>query len=657
MCVLVEMKRLNASDAKKPRGKRAQKKGEAEKDEGEPQVFAQPVNQKLPWIQLDRPPVEYLKDKEGGKKVGQRYYVVKIRNWSERCRKPLGRVTECIGEAGNLEAESLRLLRTFDICTESYEGEGGEPLEHVHECLKVFAKDIDPETQEWIIPEAEIKKRLDLRGKRIFTIDPITAKDLDDALSVEHLGGEIYQVGVHIADVSYFVQQGTDLDTEAQKRCTSTYLVNKVYPMLPRLLCERLCSLNPKVDRLAYSIFFKMDMSTGELADRAEEPFIQRSVIRTCAKWNYELVQRILDREVTREDQLAEAEKPIEGQSFEDMVQDCFLMNEIAQRRRARRFENGSVMFLNREFTFTLDPETRYPLSYSESRRMPSKFLVEEFMLLANILVAEFLTKYCKDKALLRAHNDIEQEKKEKLASFFDRIDLKGIELKDAKSLSLSMERLKSEGRVDDLNVLNRKFLTCLKQAEYVTIGELAPEDYQHYGLNFPIYTHFTSPIRRYADLLVHRLLTISLKEREHTRQLIEAIDYQKYAELCTDKSLNARKASKECQRLFHCLLLKQEGGARVYDCLVFDVEGSNVSIYIEEINIHLKVNLRDDFRVKGFDFDHADLLLTCNLKEPRPLAPGFSTSKAKKRLVALKKGRPVEAEETVEEGEEEPLN
>jgi len=152
----------------------------------------------------------------------------------------------------------------------------------------VFAKDLDPDTKEWRIPKEEITKRLDLRDRRIFTIDPITAKDLDDALSVEKISDKIYEIGVHIADVSYFVQQGSDLDKEAQKRATSTYFVHKVYPMLPRLLCERLCSLNPNVDRLSYSIFYRMDISTGEVV-KDFQPKLQRSIIRSCAKWNYEL--------------------------------------------------------------------------------------------------------------------------------------------------------------------------------------------------------------------------------------------------------------------------------------------------------------------------------------------------------------------------------
>lgn len=139
--------------------------------------------------------------------------------------------------------------------------------EKLDESLRVFTKDLSKETGEWTIPEEEIKKRVDLRKRRIFTIDPLTAKDLDDALSIEKISGTIYEIGVHIADVSYFVQQGTELDKEAQLRCTSVYFVHKVYPMLPRLLCERLCSLNPSVDRLSYSVFFRMDIRNGELID------------------------------------------------------------------------------------------------------------------------------------------------------------------------------------------------------------------------------------------------------------------------------------------------------------------------------------------------------------------------------------------------------
>ena len=160
-------------------------------------------------------PEEFVKDIEEKKKPSQRYYIAKFECWKANSMRPLCTITQSIGEAGNLEAESLRILKTFDIWSDEYEAEGSAQNTKVHETLRIFTKDIDVNTGEWKIPEDELKKRIDLRQKRIFTIDPITAKDLDDALSIERVSETIYEIGVHIADVSYFVQQGTDLDKEA----------------------------------------------------------------------------------------------------------------------------------------------------------------------------------------------------------------------------------------------------------------------------------------------------------------------------------------------------------------------------------------------------------------------------------------------------------
>lgn len=168
-------------------------------------IYAQPVNSKLPWFVLDHEPEEMTVDRKNGRDISQRYYIVKYKEWLPHQQKPVCEILECIGEAGNLDAESMRLLRTFDICTDPYEEEDGEPTDHVHESLKIFTKDIDSKTREWKIPEAEINKREDLRNMRIFTIDPITARDLDDALSICQISEHIFEVGVHIADVSYFV--------------------------------------------------------------------------------------------------------------------------------------------------------------------------------------------------------------------------------------------------------------------------------------------------------------------------------------------------------------------------------------------------------------------------------------------------------------------
>jgi len=168
-------------------------------------VFAVPVNDKLPWFITEATPEEFESDKKKERNPRHRYYVAKFEDWRVSQRRPHCNIVESIGEAGNLKAESMRILKMHSICTENYENEKDEPTSNVHECLKPFASNIDPSNNEWIIPKSEIKQRLDLRKKRIFTIDPITAKDLDDALSIEKITDTIYEIGVHIADVSYFV--------------------------------------------------------------------------------------------------------------------------------------------------------------------------------------------------------------------------------------------------------------------------------------------------------------------------------------------------------------------------------------------------------------------------------------------------------------------
>lgn len=205
---------------------------------------------------------------------------------------------------------------------------------------------------------------------------------------------------------------------------------------------------------------------------------------------------------------------------------------------------------------FKLDKESLLPTSFEESRtRMPSKHLVEEYMLLANILIAEHLYQYCKDKTILRAHPDLDSEKKTQLNEFYEKVGMGGeVDLTNSKSLSQSLETLRASQDSSKFNVAMRKFLTCLTCAKYMCINDAEPAEYQHYGLNFSLYTHFTSPIRRYADLLVHRLVTLSLKHEEKTREIIEQIDYSSYAELCSEKSLAAKRASTACTRVSHCL-------------------------------------------------------------------------------------------------------
>ena len=342
-------------------------------------IYAIPVSQKLPWMQICTVPDEFLKDLKQKKNLANRYYLAKISEWHKNDLRPTCQILSSIGEAGDLEAESMRLLRTFDIYTDQYEIDSPATVAQTEkqmydkayagpilDALQPFIDKLDPQTCEWPIPEEEIAKRLDLRQKRVFTIDPITAKDLDDALSIDEISDDVYEIGVHIADVSFFVTHGSELDKAAQLRCTSTYFVHKVYPMLPKLLCEKLCSLNPGVDRLAYSVFFRMERSTGKLVEDFK-PVFKRSIVRSCAKWDYQLVQDIIDEKLTDLSQVAEQSIPSNGVAFSALVKDCLVLNEIAQNRRQIRFQQGSFLLYNLEFVFRLDKDTHMPLSFQES--------------------------------------------------------------------------------------------------------------------------------------------------------------------------------------------------------------------------------------------------------------------------------------------------
>jgi len=289
-----------------------------------------------------------------------------------------------------------------------------------------------------------------------------------------------------------------------------------------------------------------MNMETGEL-DRSQPPLIKRSVINSCAKWNYSLVQDILDGKVKSEADLDPEMKPV-GFKFEELAEDCRLMNEIAQKRRDTRLASGSLMLSNREFIFLLEEGSLLPTEYKETHPMLSKQLVEEFMLMANILIAEFLYENVQDKTVLRAHPDVDAEKKEELKHYYKTVGL-DVDVTNSTTLSTSLEKLRLSNP-EKYQVAHRKFLSCLKPAVYMCVNDYPAESYHHYGLNFALYTHFTSPIRRYADVLVHRLVTLSLRHGKKARALIEGMDYSSYATLCSEKCLAAKKASTQCQRV-----------------------------------------------------------------------------------------------------------
>lgn len=334
----------------------------------------------------------------------------------------------------------------------------------------------------------EISNREDFRETLTFTIDPQNAKDFDDALSIKKLSNNFYEIGVHIADVTHYIKPDSSIDKEALKRGTSIYLVDKVIPMLPESLCNEVCSLRPNEDKLCFSVIFEMDGKA-----KIHNYRIRRTIIRSDHRFTYEEAQEIIER------------------SFATNYEDCslnssvFTLNCLAKILREKRFSNGSIDFVQREIQFDLDREGN-PLDIYLKKNNEANQLVEEFMLLANKTIAEIVGKVPKNKRakpfVYRVHGlpDIEKIKnlKQLVRSFGYKLNIKRINNETSKNISSLFKQVQG---TREQNLIETIALRTMEKAIYTT------ENVGHYGLAFKYYTHFTSPIRRYPDMIVHRLL------------------------------------------------------------------------------------------------------------------------------------------------------
>lgn len=451
------------------------------------------------------------KDKLAGGKTGDKA-VVKIIEWPTDTKSPIGKVVDILGRQGENNAEMHAILAQY-----------GLPYRYpanVEKAAEKLQPDITPE---------EIARREDFRGVTTFTIDPKDAKDFDDALSIRRAEGNNWEVGVHIADVSHYVKEGDIIDREAQKRATSVYLVDRTIPMLPERLCNFICSLRPDEDKLAYSVIFVLD-------DQAHVVrwHLAHTVIRSNRRFAYEEVQTILERnrQASAEDLAAPGEHPeplpegapLEGEYAEEIV----TLNRLAKLLRAARFKNGAIGFDRAEVRFEIDDKGHPVSTYVKVAKDANK-LVEEFMLLANRTVAESIGRVAKGKKPkvfpYRIHDVPDPEKLEKLRAFVTkfgyRMRTEGSKTDISKSLNALLEEAK--GKKEE-NAVEMVALRAMMKARY-SIHNIG-----HYGLMFTYYTHFTSPIRRYPDTMVHRLLT---RYAEGGR----SVNAAKYEELCEHSS------------------------------------------------------------------------------------------------------------------------
>ncbi|CAG5131109.1 unnamed protein product, partial [Candidula unifasciata] len=461
----------------------------------------------------------------------------------------------------------------------------------VNECL--------PNNLPWSIPEHEFSYRKDLRSFCIFTIDPATARDLDDAVSIEDLGNGRYQVGVHIADVSYFVKEDTELDSVASRRATSVYLVQKVIPMLPRLLCEELCSLNPDHDRLTFSVMWTID-EQGMIYDE----WYGRSVIRSCVKLSYDHAQGFIeqpDKVWTR------TELPSITNSFdvEDVKSRVLLLNKIAVNLRKQRFDNGALRLDQVKLQYTLDGETGLPNGYFVYQQKDSNRLIEEFMLLANMAVAHKIKNSFPDKAILRRHPPPQHKPLEAVEELCGNL---GLEINGASAGELQKSLWKYYGE-DDFNLARIQVLVVLiskpmqvrfQMPKYFCSGTFPDETlYHHYALNVPLYTHFTSPIRRYPDIMVHRLLAASLGYSDPTDKVTELL--QKQADYCNDKKQSAKMASDRSSDMYFAIFVKEAGPLEELG-MVMAVLNKSFDVLILKLGVVKRVYL-EQLPLKSYTF------------------------------------------------------
>ena len=508
-------------------------------------AFLLPDNKNMPYDLFI--PASKLNNAKQGMKA-----IARVVDWDPKSKNPVAEIVEVLGYPGEHETEIHAILAEFEL-PYTFSGEVERDAEKISD----------------IISAEDIRGRRDFRSVRTFTIDPADARDFDDALSLRKLDNGNWEVGIHIADVTYYVRPDSLLEKEARQRATSVYLVDRVVPMLPERLSNHICSLNPNEDKLTYSAVFEINEKSEVLSE-----WFGRSIINSDKQFSYKEAQKVIDT----------------GKG--DMKDQITVLHKLAQQLRSKRFSSGAFGFERIEVQFELDEKGK-PISIKFRDFGTANQLIEEFMLLANRKVAELVGKKLKGKTFVyRVHDKPDPEKIDSFSHFIKRFGYK-LETDGTSSLPKAMNKLLKdvEGKKEQ-NIVETLALRSMAKAVYTT------DNIGHYGLAFKYYTQFTSPIRRYPDMMVHRLLTMYLDKKipgGHDRYETQCEHSSKMERLATE----AERASIKYKQVE----FMSDKIGKVFEGVISGV--TEWGIYVEIIEnqcegmIHIR-ELADDF----FEYD-----------------------------------------------------